>query len=160
VWLVLACTLGSPQLPAGQSNGLAPPLGVGAIAPLSGSTADHVHVVGVRRLGRASDTLLIMLQVDPGYHINANPASLEYLIPTSVAFAGVLPERVAYPAATEFKPRFADHAIEIYDGAIVIVATFPAGALDRAPGFNVTVTAQACTDEICLPPAELTAPSK
>jgi hypothetical protein len=42
----------------------------------------------------ASDMLLITLRIDPGFHINANPASAEYLIPTNVAFAGIEPERV------------------------------------------------------------------
>jgi hypothetical protein len=117
----------------------------------SSRTEDHVHVT-VRRAG---DTTLITLRIDPGYHVNANPASNEYLIPTSIAFEGVTPSRVAYPPTIPFKPAFADEPIDVYEGSIVIAATVLAGALDRSPGLKITVTAQACTEQVCLPPADM-----
>jgi hypothetical protein len=117
-------------------------------------TEDHVHV-SARRESPASDAIVIALQIDPGYHVNANPASNEYLIPTSVAFSGSAPERVVYPPARHFKPAFADKPIDVYEGAVVITATFAPGALDRAHDLDFTVTAQACTERICLPPDDL-----
>jgi hypothetical protein len=118
---------------------------------VSGSlrTGDHVHV----NARRAGDALLITMHIDSGYHINANPASEEYLIPTSIAFDGVAPERIVYPPATRFKPAFADEPIDVYEGSVVVTATFPAGAGAHDLGF--TVTAQACTKEICLPPRDI-----
>jgi len=121
-------------------------------APGSSHTEDHVHVTA----RRAGDDLLITLQIDPGYHINANPASDDYLIPTGVAFAGSVPERIVYPPAKSFKPAFADEPIDVYEGSVVVVATFPAGALDRTHELGFTVTAQACTKVICLPPNDIT----
>jgi len=94
---------------------------------------------------------------DPGYHINANPASDDYLIPTSVAFAGPIPERIVYPPGIPFKPAFADDPINVYEGTVVVAATFTTGVLDRAHGLGFTVTAQACTKEICLPPNDISA---
>lgn len=117
----------------------------------SSRTEDHVHVT-VRRAG---DTTLITLRIDPGYHVNANPASNEYLIPTSIAFEGVTPAWVAYPPAIPFKPAFVDEPIDVYEGSVVIAATFLTGALDRSAGLKITVTAQACTEQVCLPPAEM-----
>jgi hypothetical protein len=122
-------------------------------APGSSRTEDHVHVTA----RRAGDALLITLRIDPGYHINANPASDDYLIPTSVAFAGLVPERIVYPPATPFKPAFADEPINIYEGTVVVAASFPSGALDRAHDLGFTVTGQACTKLICLPPRDITA---
>ena len=122
-------------------------------APGSSRTDDHVHVTAPR----AGDTLLITLRIDPGYHINANPASDDYLIPTSVAFAGPIPERIVYPPGIPFKPAFADDPINVYEGTVVVAATFTTGVLDRAHGLGFTVTAQACTKEICLPPNDISA---
>jgi hypothetical protein len=112
---------------------------------------DHVHVTA----RRAGDALLITLHIDPGYHINANPASDDYLIPTSVAFAGSAPERIVYPPAIPFKPAFAEEPIEVYEGTVVVTATFTTGVLDRVHDLGFTVTAQACTREICLPPDDI-----
>ncbi len=71
--------------------------------------------------------LLITLRVDPGYHINANPATSDNLIPTSVAFSGAAPEQIAYPPPSRFKTRFADDELDVYEGTVVITATFSAG---------------------------------
>jgi len=122
-------------------------------APGSSRTEDHVHVTA----RRAGDALLITLHIDPGYHINANPASDDYLIATSVAFAGPVPERIVYPSGIPFKPAFADKPIEVYEGTVVVTATFTTGVLERAHDLGFTVTAQACTKVICLPPNDITA---
>ena len=122
-------------------------------APGSSRTEDHVHATA----RRAGDALLITLRIDPGYHINANPASDDYLIPTTVVFAGSVPERIVYPPATPFKPAFADAPINVYEGTVVVAATFTTGVLERAHDLGFTVTAQACTKEICLPPNDITA---
>ena len=98
---------------------------------------------------------LITVRVDPGYHVNANPASSEYFIPTSVAFGDLKPTRVIYPPPIRFKPRFVEDAIDVYEGIVVFTATFPAGTLESVHPLRFTVTAQACTDVICLPPDEL-----
>jgi hypothetical protein len=140
---LLACGFDTPRVFADTSDEV----------PGSSRTEDHVHVTA----RRAGDTLLITLRIDTGYHVNANPASDDYLIATSVAFAGAVPERIDYPPGIPFKPAFADKPIEVYEGTVVVVATFPAGALDRAHDLGFTVTAQACTKVICLPPNDITA---
>ena len=139
--LLVAYRLNTPQAFAVTSNEVSDSL----------LTADHVHVTA----HRAGDTLLITLRIDPGYHVNANPASSENLIPTSIAFEGVAPERIAYPPAIRFKTRFADDVLDVYEGSVVITARFPSGALDRTHDLGFTVTAQACTEEICLPPDDI-----
>ena len=91
---LLACGFDTPRVFADTSDEV----------PGSSRTEDHVHVTA----RRAGDTLLITLRIDTGYHVNANPASDDYLIPTGVAFAGFVPERIIYPRAIPFKPAFAD----------------------------------------------------
>lgn len=114
-------------------------------------TADHVHATA-RRVG---DTILVTLRIDPGYHINANPASNEYLIPTSIAFEGAAPERIGYPPATPLKPTFSEEPIQVYEGTVVISATFAPGALNQMRHVGYTLTVQACTEQICMPPDDI-----
>lgn len=115
------------------------------------SSADHMHVSA----RRAGDSILITLRIDPGYHVNANPASNEYPIPTSITFEGVAAARTAYPLTSRFKPAFSDDPIDVYEGAVVIRAIFSPATLDRVRGIGFTLTVQACTEQICLPPAEI-----
>ena len=117
-------------------------------------TSDHVHVVKVERSTAASQ-ISITLRIDEGFHINANPASLPYLIPTTVIFTGITPYRLDYPTPVRFKPKFTDEPLNVYEGTVVITASFEKKVLDAAPVLAATITAQACTDQICLPPADL-----
>src|SRR5690348_15449230 len=105
-------------------------------------TAHRVHVVDVQRHG-ANDKLIVTLRIDPGLHINANPASFKYLIPTALNLADVRATRVDYPLPTYFKPKFADDRIAVYEGTVAITAYFAPGALAHLPLFGMTVTAQA-----------------
>lgn len=118
-------------------------------------SADHVRVSAKTQRDPASATVIVTLTIDEGYHVNANPASLDYLIPTTVQFAGVLPERVEYPAPVSFKPDFADEALDVYEGTPTVLAIFPPGAFHGMTAIRGTVTVQACNDQICLPPSDL-----
>lgn len=117
-------------------------------------TARHVHVAGARR-DDAKDALIVTLRIDPGFHINANPASSKYLIPTALNLPGVRPARIDYPPPVYFRPQFADDQIAVYEGTVAITARFAHGTLAHLPLFGSTVTVQACTDAICFPPADL-----
>ena len=68
-------------------------------------SGDHIQILSIQRID-AEDKVVVLLRVDNGYHINANPASEPYLIPTTLAFNGITPLRILYPAATRFRPRF------------------------------------------------------
>jgi hypothetical protein len=125
---------------------------IGAAGRLADSS-DFVHLVKVAR-GEKGE-IIITLGIEDGFHINANPASEPYLIPTSVHFAGIAPDHVAYPSAVRFKPKFSEEPIDVYEGMISIIAVFRPTKLDGVRHLRVTVTVQACTDQICFPPADL-----
>ena len=95
------------------------------------------------------------LKVKDGFHINANPASLDYLIPTRVAFANVQPTTVTYPKATHFKPSFSQSTLDVYEGETTIIADFKAGALISESELSASIIAQACNDTVCLPPSTM-----
>jgi uncharacterized protein YyaL (SSP411 family) len=71
-------------------------------------TSDHVRAFAVVRAGEKDDEILVTLQIDDGYHVNANPASFDYLIPTSVAFAGLTSPGTKYPKPSRFKSAFVE----------------------------------------------------
>lgn len=115
-------------------------------------TAAHVKASGTLQHSGERDELVVTLVIDKGYHLNANPASLDNLIPTTLRLPDVSGARIRYPAAVEFKPAFAGQPISVYEGEVRIKATAPKGKLERA---KPVVRAQACDDQICLPPADI-----
>ncbi len=125
----------------------------GNTTPRLFGTAEHVRIAHALR--QSPTTVAVTLEIDDGYHVNANPASDDYLIPTAMSFEGIKVVHVAYPQAVLFKPSFSDTAIAIYEHKPVIVATFDAAALNDVEVLRGTVTVQACNDELCLPPSKL-----
>jgi hypothetical protein len=117
-------------------------------------SGDHVHILEIRR-DNAQDTVTLLLRVDDGYHINANPASEPYLIPTSLGFKNISPVRIIYPQATRFRPKFVNESLDVYQGIVSITAILPKETLANFPSLQGTLTVQACTDAICLPPADV-----
>ncbi len=108
--------------------------------------------------------LAVRLLIAPGWHVIANPASFEGLIPTQlqVSVAGK-PVRVtvSYPPGRVSNIRLEGKALRVYDNGTVIRAQVSAQVLGAARahgGLELVVTVQSCSDKgICLPPAKLIA---
>jgi uncharacterized protein len=137
---------GAQQLTAPSAAGGGPP------AP---STADHVRGRGEAHSAGDHDDISVILVVDPGYHVNANPASFDYLVPTRLSVEGLQDVRVTYPDATVIKPTFAPQGLKVYSGVVELRATAPNGAVHPGKPLVGHLRVQACNDEICLPPATL-----
>jgi uncharacterized protein YyaL (SSP411 family) len=118
-------------------------------------TADHVRAAAALKTAANGEEVVVTLKVDRGYHINANPASFDYLIPTSVVFDHLNPSHIEYPKPTRFKPAFAPEGLDVYEGTVSVVATFPKGCLTLGRDIRGAATAQACNTQICLPPSKL-----
>jgi len=104
------------------------------------------------------DEIRVMLAIDPGYHVNANPASSDYLIPTTVTIPGVPDTKISYPAGQVFKPKFSPEGIAVYEGSVAIRAKLPKGSLASTAREPLLIQVQACTTQICLAPATLDVP--
>lgn len=100
--------------------------------------------------------LVVTVEIDPGYHINANPASDPELIPTQLTLEGHPDLAVTYPASHVFKAPFAPQGIAVYEDRITLRARLPQGAESLSPAARLRV--QACNDRSCLAPATLTVP--
>lgn len=101
--------------------------------------------------------LAAVLDIEDGWHVNANPASFDYLIPTALeveAPAGWPQAAVAYPQGKKLAFAFAEEPLSVYDGRVALVArmTVPPEAGVGAVKVRATVTYQACDDSSCLPP--------
>ncbi|MBI2903077.1 MAG: thioredoxin domain-containing protein, partial [Candidatus Methylomirabilis oxyfera] len=108
-------------------------------------TADHVQVTASASVKNDHDEIVTTIHIGEGWHINANPASLNYLIPTTVTFEGLSPTQTIYPEAVRITPKFAPQALSVYEGTTRLVAVFPLGTLQRLQEIRGTVTAQACS---------------
>jgi len=95
-----------------------------------------------------------VVSVAARWHVNANPASFDYLIPTQLEFTGTNPLTIRYPAGKRFSAAFAREAISVYSGTVAIDADFA----DQQRPAQLRLRVQACSDEICLPPATLPVP--
>jgi hypothetical protein len=110
---------------------------------------DHVRAKLVRRAGDPS-RLLVQLAIDEGWHLNRNPASLPFLVPTTVEVrGGAAGAEIRYPEGRPFRPDFAPAAIDVYEGRVEIPVLLPDGG-DPPQGLGVRF--QACDATRCLPP--------
>ena len=96
----------------------------------------------------------VLLEISEGWHVNANPASLGFLIPTGVELArngshGPRLAAVVYPQGTRFSPRFSLEPLTVYEGKVAIDVELPADVPESA---RLELTFQACDASSCLPP--------
>jgi hypothetical protein len=119
-------------------------------------SADHVHAQGNLLALKEGADLVVTVEIDPGYHINANPASDPDLIPTQLMLDGQRDLAVEYPAAHVFKAPFAPQGIAVYEDRITLRAHLPQGAAGLPSTARLRV--QACNDQSCLAPATLAVP--
>ncbi len=108
----------------------------------------------------SSFQVAVIGEVLEGWHVNANPPTLEYLIPTELKLEpveGFTFGKMQYPEAIRLKFDFAAEALDVYEGRVII--RFPVSiAKGDLPGEKViegTFRYQACNDQLCLAPANL-----
>jgi len=174
VWLSLllllagfqACTSGTPatNAPADSANASAP-ANANAKASATTSSAPNSPLAGIVRASgepieaRAGGTAeaVVSLTIASGYHVNANPATEKFLIPTSLEVkpeAGITVDRIAYPKPLTKKFPFAEVPLAVYEGDTRIKMKIHVPR-DAAPGqqtLNARVRLQPCDDEKCYPP--------
>jgi uncharacterized protein YyaL (SSP411 family) len=102
----------------------------------------------------------IQLTIANDWHINANPASPDNLIPTELKLTSpqkVKLTRIKYPEHHEYSPPGTSDLLHVYDGKIIIYAMLETDADELADEavLNLEINYQACSGEICLPPDRL-----
>ncbi len=89
------------------------------------------------------ETFRLVLEIAPGWHVQANPASEPYLVATEVEGEAV--RNVRYPEGETLPSRFSKESIAVYSGRVEITGEIQG----EGP---VTLTYQPCDDSRCLPP--------
>ena len=103
---------------------------------------------------------VVRLDITDGFHVNANPASDKFYIPTELTAGraeGITPGKPAYPRAMTKQFKFADKPLAVYEGRAEIRLPLRAEA-SAAKGphtLRARLRVQPCNDEACLPPRNL-----
>jgi len=99
----------------------------------------------------------IPVTVLPGFHVNSNTPSEEYLIPLKVTWTetGALAGgEVSYPKPSLEKYEFAPKPLSVFTGNFVLTANFKVSPNAQAgPGMAIgKLRYQACSERACFPP--------
>lgn len=103
--------------------------------------------------------VLVRIAVDEGWHINANPAQPDFVIPTELSVVGpsaVTIEAVKYPQGKPFQITGFDDPVNVYEGIVELRGTLKLPADLMGPQkLTLQVRYQACNNESCLRPMKL-----
>ncbi|HEY0511930.1 MAG TPA: DUF255 domain-containing protein [Thermoanaerobaculia bacterium] len=89
----------------------------------------------------------LTLEITPGWHLQANPASEPYLVATQVRAQGGEVRNVRYPEGERFSSRYSHAPIAVYTGRAEITGEVSGTA-------RLSVAYQLCDEATCLPPVE------
>lgn len=103
----------------------------------------------------------VVLKVQPGYHINDNAPLDEFMIPTELSFgesADFEIVEISYPKGRRARFAYSEAELVVYEGEAVLGALVKArnGLAAGAKSLKASLSYQACNNESCLPPKELT----
>lgn len=99
----------------------------------------------------------IELMIDGDWHINANPASPDFLVPTEVKMTSsqkVRMTKVRYPKHELLTVEGQDEPSHVYGGKITIYVLLETDAAEKADKaeMDIEIRFQACNEKTCLPP--------
>ncbi len=108
----------------------------------------------------AAANAMIVVEVNAGFHVQANPPAKPNLIPVTLAFEpaeGVTAGATVYPPGKPYQVAGANGALSVYDGAFELTAPLSVAAT-AALGvreLHGKLRYQACDDRICLAPRSI-----
>jgi hypothetical protein len=120
-------------------------------------------VEGAKLNAGGSGEAVVTLDIAAGYHVNANPASDKYYLPTELRAEpqeGLTPGKPLYPKSVTRKFQFSETPLSVYEGRAVIRLPLRADATaSKGPHtLRATIRVQPCNDEVCLQPRNIDAP--
>ena len=133
------------------------------LAPVASWAQSNVLTVEApaRTVLKKTDAVDVKFKVTlkPGFHVNSNKPSDEYLIPLRLSFDGTPIESVStqFPVPKMEKYVFSEKPLSVYSGEFEIVAKLKAKP-DARQGINfgtAKLRYQACDSNSCLPPKTL-----
>ena len=107
-----------------------------------------------------SAEMLVMVQIQNGYHVNANPPSQPYLKATELELKpadGISVDSVTYPDPLLRMFSFSETPLKVYEGNTQLKVRLKADS-KAAPGRHnlaAKLRVQACDDKVCYAPGAL-----
>ncbi len=126
-----------------------------AAAPASALEEEARRVVSASLIwaGAGEDSSIgfrLQLTVAPGWHLQANPASAELLIPTQLAASGGRIQGMSYPPGEEVSLAIGvEEMVRVYRGELTLTGRLVPEGGERPV---LSLTYQACDESRCLPP--------
>lgn len=155
--LSTACSKPAPSLNSGS------PTTTGATPAAQRITSESVVKAAAQPVeipAQGSVAAVVRINIQDGYHINANPPTFSYLKATVLEIAptdGVSAGPVTYPKAIEKKFAFAPKPLAVYEGEAELRSVLKADK-SATPGqrsLSARLRIQACDDQVCYPPGTL-----
>ncbi|HEX8422078.1 MAG TPA: protein-disulfide reductase DsbD domain-containing protein, partial [Pyrinomonadaceae bacterium] len=146
--------------PAANSPNAAASSNANAATNAPKSSLEGIVSASVERVemsaGETAETS-VRLSIKEGYHVNANPATEKFLIPTALSVkpeAGFTVDNIAYPKPLKKKFPFAGVPLDIYEGDAVIKLKLRAPRDLKAGqhALRADLRVQPCDDQTCFPP--------
>ncbi len=155
-----------PTLACSLLAAIAPPLAPRAAAQIDGGAATpppeslvHVRAFPLTIAAGTPARAKLELTIAAGWHINANPPSPDYMIPTRVTVVpgfGLTPQPPAYPAPQKLKLGFDPNPLSVYtQQATIEVPLAGTQPVNGAHALRGKLTYQACNDQVCTPPVTI-----
>lgn len=147
--VVAACNKPQPLANTEQKSGITS-AGVVKATPIATSISK----------GESAEAV-VRLKITDGYHVNANPPSLAYLIPTQLDLtpaAGISVDFITYPDGIKKKFSFApEQPLSVYEGETDLKVRLSAAKTAQPGEHNLSakLRVQACDDQVCYPPGTM-----
>jgi uncharacterized protein len=115
---------------------------------------------GFQDRGKPLRQLRIELVIASAWHVNSNQPGNPDLLGTEVSLpdaSGWRLDSVRYPAGEDRQLGFQEAPVSLYTGRLLLLAEVePSGETPPNPTLPVTIRLQACNDQLCLPPEQIT----
>ena len=114
----------------------------------------HTHILHDQST-ETKKIIEIAVDVEDGWHLNANPASLDFLIPTVADIQTDQPSevKISYPDAENYTTALGE--IDVFSGQIKIMATVTAKQPIDELKMRLLLQVQACKEATCYPPSQI-----
>jgi hypothetical protein len=130
---------------------------------ISSASVVQVRAPGVEVDAGSSTEASVVLTIASGYHVNANPPSQSYLIPTELTVEptdGMTAGKPVYPQSVTRKFPFDPNPFAVYEGETTIKLPLKVAstATKGTHTLNAKLRVQACDDKACYRPGEIATP--
>jgi DsbC/DsbD-like thiol-disulfide interchange protein len=156
LWIFVLCCLATAcaKPPTNDTQNTSEPPSINSVDVVKANPQEITIAAG------ESGDAVVKLQITDGYHVNANPASFSYLIPTLLELTpadGVAVEFITYPDPLTRKFSFSEKPLAVYEGETTLKARLKADKASKPGTHNLSakLRVQACDDKVCYAPGSI-----